>query len=215
MLSERSKAIITKWKNDVRQRRDVVTINILLSLQYTKSSPSVSRAISLAMNTGWMTIPTAKSVAAIEASIKWCVVWSLGFVLTAIMTSTFRMTVGGQVSKFWMMESTEKSLPANWSSKVQTQLTAFEAGNEWLELMFIAIKGSPCSKFSNVTIALILGSLGNIAINLHETSWISLLQVISVKRIVLWSSYSMHALTLISGLSTNSAFLMRTSLSLN
>ena len=95
------------------QKRVVVISVIVLSLQYIEIDPPVWREISLAMNTGWATIPTAKSVPAIEASIKLCIFRSLGLVLTAIMTSVFRRIVRGQVNKFRMMERTEKSLSTN------------------------------------------------------------------------------------------------------
>ena len=135
---KRSTEISAKWKRDVRERRVVVIMVNVLRLQYIKSDPPVWCEISLAMDAGWVTIPTAKSVPAIEARIKWCIVWSLGFVLTAIMTSVFRRRVRGHVNKFRMMESTEKRLSTNWSSNVQSQLTAFETATEWLEVSFIS-----------------------------------------------------------------------------
>ena len=136
---KRSTEISVKWKREVMQRRvDVISV-IVLSLQYIEIDPPVWREISLAMNIGWAVIPTAKSVPAIEASIKLCTLWSLGLVLTAIMTIVFRRTVRGQVNKLRMMERTEKSLSANWSSNVQPQLTAFETVNEWLVVAFISI----------------------------------------------------------------------------
>ena len=54
------------------QRRDDVISVIVLRLQYIEIDPPVWREISLAMNIGWAVIPTAKSVPAIEASIKLC-----------------------------------------------------------------------------------------------------------------------------------------------
>ena len=134
---KRSTEISVKWKREVMQKRVVVISVIVLSLQYIEIDPPVWREISLAMNTGWATIPTAKSVPAIEASIKLCIFRSLGLVLTAIMTSVFRRIVRGQVNKFRMMERTEKSLSTNWSSNVQSQLIAFETANEWLVVAFI------------------------------------------------------------------------------
>ena len=165
---KRSTEISVKWKREVMQRRVVVISVIVLSLQYIESDPPVWREISLAMNTGWATIPTAKSVPAIEASIILCTFWSLGFVLTAIMTSVFRRIVRGQVNKFRMMERTEKSLSTNWSSNVQSQLIAFETANEWLVVAFI-------SKGVSVQCRLVLQlsqiwSLGNIAMNVYETT---------------------------------------------
>lgn len=94
------------------------------------------------MNTGWAASPTAKSVPAKDASSMLWFVWSLRFVLTAVMTRALRRIVGGHASKFRTMASTEKKKSAttspSTSSKTERKQLTFEAlGRLLVEFMMI------------------------------------------------------------------------------